>query len=93
MIMRAMEHRLGWPRMEQLLNELLIALASFDCHRALALLAEAVAEYDADADIRDHVWARKALLPHAPGAKVADFAAKRRLQEATKPSQGQNPNA
>jgi FlaA1/EpsC-like NDP-sugar epimerase len=93
MIMRAMEHRLGWPRMEQILNELLVALASFDCHRALALLAEAVAEYEADADIRDYVWARKALLPHAPAAKVADFAAKRRLQEATKPSQGQNPNA
>jgi FlaA1/EpsC-like NDP-sugar epimerase len=65
MIMRAMEHRLGWPRMEQVLNELLVALASFDCHRALALLSEAVAEYEADADIRDYVWTRKAVLPHA----------------------------
>ncbi len=34
MIMRAMEHRLMWSRMEQVLNELLVALASFDCHRA-----------------------------------------------------------
>ena len=56
MIMRAMEHRLAWPRMEQILNELLVALASFDCHRALALLSEAVAEYEADVDIRDYVW-------------------------------------
>jgi FlaA1/EpsC-like NDP-sugar epimerase len=93
MIMRAMEHRLGWPRMEQVLNELLVALASFDCHRALALLSEAVAEYEADADIRDYVWTRKAVLPHAPAAKIADFAAKRRLQEAAKPTPGQNPLA
>src|SRR5580704_587010 len=93
MIMRAMEHHMAWPKVEQILNELLVALASFDCHRALSLLSEAVAEYEADADIRDYVWTRKALLPHAPAAKVADFAAKRRLQEATKPSQGQNPNA
>jgi FlaA1/EpsC-like NDP-sugar epimerase len=91
MILRAMEHRLGWPKMEQVLNELLVALASFDCHRALALLAEAVAEYRADIDIRDYVWTRKAILPHAPAAKIADFAAKRRLQEAAKPTQGQNP--
>jgi FlaA1/EpsC-like NDP-sugar epimerase len=91
MILRAIEHRLAWPRMELVLNELLVALASFDCHRALALLAEAVAEYEADADIRDYVWTRKAVLPHAPAAKVADFAAKRRLSEAGKPTQGQNP--
>jgi FlaA1/EpsC-like NDP-sugar epimerase len=93
MIMRAMEHRLAWPKMELILNELLVALASFDCHRALALLAEAVAEYEAEVDIRDYVWTRKAVLPHAPAAKVADFAAKRRLQEAGKPTQGQNPPA
>ena len=93
MIMRAIEHRLSWPKMQQILNELLVALASFDCHRALALLAESVAEYEAEADIRDYVWTRKAVLPHAPAAKVADFAAKRRLQEAAKPTQGQNPLA
>jgi FlaA1/EpsC-like NDP-sugar epimerase len=91
MIMRAIEHRLSWPKMQQILNEQLVALASFDCHRALALLAESVAEYEAEADIRDYVWTRKAVLPHAPAAKVADFAAKRRLQEAAKPTQGQNP--
>jgi FlaA1/EpsC-like NDP-sugar epimerase len=93
MIMRAMEHRLSWPRMEQVLNELLVALASFDCHRALALLAEAVAEYQADVEIRDYVWLRKAVVPHSPAANVADFVAKKRLQEAAKPIQGQNPTA
>jgi FlaA1/EpsC-like NDP-sugar epimerase len=90
MIMRAIEHHLPWARMQQMLNEQLVALASFDCHRALALLAESVAEYQAEVDIRDYVWTRKAVLPHAPAAKVADFAAKRRQSEAVKP-QGQNP--
>jgi FlaA1/EpsC-like NDP-sugar epimerase len=90
MIMRAIEHHLPWARMQQMLNEQLVALASFDCHRALALLAESVAEYQAEVDIRDYVWTRKAVLPHAPAAKVADFAAKRRHSEVVKP-QGQNP--
>jgi FlaA1/EpsC-like NDP-sugar epimerase len=92
MIMRAMEHRLTWTQMQQILNDLLVALASFDCHRAVQLLAESVAEYRAEPDLRDYVWTRKAVLPHAPAAKVADFAAKRRLSEAGKP-QGQTPIA
>ncbi len=91
MIMRAIEHRLSWPKMQQILNDLLVALASFDCHSALELLTASVAEYRAEADIRDYVWTRKAALPNAPAAKVADFAAKRRLSEAGKPTQGQNP--
>jgi FlaA1/EpsC-like NDP-sugar epimerase len=93
MIMRAMEHHLPWSKMQEILNDLLVALASFDCHRALGLLAESVAEYRAELDIRDSVWTRKAVLPHAPGAKVADFAAKRRQSEAGKPAPGQNPLA
>jgi FlaA1/EpsC-like NDP-sugar epimerase len=91
MIMRAMEHHLPWAKMQEILNDLLVALASFDCHRALALLGEAVAEYETGIDIRDYVWTRKAVLPHAPAAKVADFAAKRRQSEAAKPAPGQNP--
>jgi FlaA1/EpsC-like NDP-sugar epimerase len=90
MILRAIEHHLPWARMQQMLNEQLVALASFDCHRALALLTESVAEYQAQVDIRDYVWTRKAVLPHAPAAKVADFAAKKRQSDATKP-QGQTP--
>jgi len=93
MIMRAMEHHLPWAKMQEILNDLLVALASFDCHRALALLAESVAEYNAELDIRDSVWTRKAVLPHAPAAKVADFAAKRRQSEAGKPAPGQSPLA
>ncbi|MGH8140408.1 MAG: polysaccharide biosynthesis protein [Steroidobacteraceae bacterium] len=92
MILRAIEHRLPWQRMQQVLNELLVALASFDCHRALVLLSESVAEYSQGLEIRDYVWTRKAVLPHAADAKIADFAAKRRSSEAgSKPGHGQNP--
>src|SRR5947208_1930334 len=49
------------------------------------------AEKLADTEVRDYVWARKAVSPHAPATNVADFAAKRRLSEAAKPTQGQNP--
>jgi FlaA1/EpsC-like NDP-sugar epimerase len=92
MIMRAMEHSIPWPRMQQLLNDLLVALASFDCRRALALLAESVAEYRTVHAISDYVWTRKSIAPAAEGGKVADFAAKRRHSDAvTKPSQGQHP--
>ncbi|HEV7715776.1 MAG TPA: nucleoside-diphosphate sugar epimerase/dehydratase, partial [Steroidobacteraceae bacterium] len=65
MIMRAMEHSLPWPRMQQLLNDLLVALASFDCRRALALLAESVAEYRVVHAISDYVWTRKTIGPTA----------------------------
>jgi FlaA1/EpsC-like NDP-sugar epimerase len=90
MIMRAMEHSLPWERMQQLLNELLIALASFDCRRSVGILCEAVAEYRQTHDIRDYVWAQKTLAPidddrkAADGRKVTDFVAKRRLFEGGK---------
>jgi FlaA1/EpsC-like NDP-sugar epimerase len=93
MILRAIEHSLPWPRMQQLLNELLVALASFDCRRSLALLSESVAEYHATHVINDYIWTRKALPTGADAVKVADFAAKRRLSDAGgKPSQGQHPS-
>jgi FlaA1/EpsC-like NDP-sugar epimerase len=93
MILRAMEHRLPWMRMQQILNDLLVALTSFDCHRALNLLAESVAEYNTQAiEIRDYVWTRKQALPaHTGDAKIADFAAKRRSSEAIKPGHEQRP--
>jgi FlaA1/EpsC-like NDP-sugar epimerase len=82
MILRAIEHRLPWLRMQQILNDMLIALSAFDCHRALALLAESVAEYNGHgSEIRDHVWMRKHALPHPSDTKIADFAAKRRSSE------------
>ncbi len=57
-IMRAIEHSLPWDRMQQLLDDLLIALASFDCRRAVARLMDAVAEYEMKGEIQDYVWNR-----------------------------------
>jgi FlaA1/EpsC-like NDP-sugar epimerase len=80
MIMRAMEHSLSWPRMQQILDELLLALTAFDCDRALNLLSEAVAEYRRMPEMRDYVWARQATSK-TDVRKVSDLAAKRRLSE------------
>jgi hypothetical protein len=80
--------------MQQILNDLLIALSNFDCHRSLALLAESVAEYNGHGmEISDYVWTRKQVLPpHTSDAKIADFAAKRRSSEAAiKPGHEQRP--
>lgn len=82
MIMRAMEHSLAWPRMQQLLDELLVALQAFDCERALSLLSEAVAEYHRMPEMRDYVWARKVAAAKSDDRKVSDLATKRRLSEA-----------
>jgi FlaA1/EpsC-like NDP-sugar epimerase len=82
MIMRAMEHSLAWPRMQQLLEELLAGLSAFDCDRTLNVLSEAVAEYRRVSEIRDHVWARKVAAAKSEDRKVSDLASKRRLSEA-----------
>jgi FlaA1/EpsC-like NDP-sugar epimerase len=44
-ILRAVEHALPWSRIEELLEELLLALARLDCAATLAILQQAVAEY------------------------------------------------
>ena len=82
MIMRAMEHSSSWARMQQLLNELLLALDAFDCDAALELLADAVVEYHRVPEIRDHVWSHKVVPPKLEDRKVSDLAAKRRQSEA-----------
>ncbi len=92
MIMRAMEHSIPWMRMQQILNELLVALASFDCRRSIGLLAESVAEYRVVHTISDYVWTRKSVtLAVAEASKVADFAAKRRHSDAAAKPIGPQP--
>src|SRR6185437_14777855 len=60
MIMRAMEKNLPWNQMREILERLGAAIESFDCKRAVAVLREAVPEYQAIETLRDHVWASKA---------------------------------
>lgn len=56
MIMRAMEHRLPWPQLKALVDELEAALDSFNCGKALDILMRTVAEYRPAAAIHDLVW-------------------------------------
>jgi FlaA1/EpsC-like NDP-sugar epimerase len=78
-IMRAIEHCLPWERTKQILDELLVALASFDCPRSMALLSDAVVEYPRRRNIRDYVWASKipAAFPD-DDRKVTELTSKRR---------------
>jgi FlaA1/EpsC-like NDP-sugar epimerase len=80
-IMRAIEHCMSWERIRQILDELLIVLASFDCRRSIALLSEAVAEYPDIGNIRDYVWARRSLPAAEPDRKVTELAVKRRQSD------------
>jgi FlaA1/EpsC-like NDP-sugar epimerase len=59
MIMRAMEHSLPWDQVQQLLNDLLIAMGQFDVRTACELLQRAVQEYRPTGDIVDGVWCRR----------------------------------
>jgi FlaA1/EpsC-like NDP-sugar epimerase len=59
MIMRAMEHSLPWDQVQQLLNDLLIAMGQFDVRSACELLQKAVVEYRPTGEIVDGVWCRR----------------------------------
>jgi FlaA1/EpsC-like NDP-sugar epimerase len=59
MILRAIEHSLPWDRVQTLLEEILVAMSRFDCHRAQQLLGEVVEEYKPAPESHDLVWARQ----------------------------------
>jgi FlaA1/EpsC-like NDP-sugar epimerase len=65
MIMRAMEHSLPWHQVQQVLDDMSLALSRFDCDRARQLLMQTVAEYKPTSDIQDLVWSRKAAIAPA----------------------------
>jgi FlaA1/EpsC-like NDP-sugar epimerase len=93
-IMRAIEHGLAWDRAKQILDELLAALATFDCRRSVALLSEAVEEYPQIPTIRDHVWLGKMPIASAEDdRKVTDLASKRRIPDAASRNPEGNPRA
>lgn len=87
MIMRAMEHSLPWSQVQQVLDELSVALTRFDCDRARQLLMQTVAEYRPNGDIQDLVWSRKAALAHAEVKNVTALQTRRaRLVPPSTPS-------
>jgi len=92
-ILRAMEHGLPWEKARQILDELLAALASFDCRRSLALLSEAVVEYAQLPNIHDYVWVNKALAAALDDdRKVTDLASKRRITDGSARISDGNPH-
>ena len=74
MILRAMEHRLPWTQLRELLDELEAALEMFDCDKALDILIRGVVEYRPAAAIHDLVWQRPAVA-EAARSNVARLAA------------------
>jgi FlaA1/EpsC-like NDP-sugar epimerase len=62
MILRAIEHSLPWERVQAMLEEILVVMSRFDCHRALHLLGEAVEEYKPAPESHDLVWSRQTAL-------------------------------
>jgi FlaA1/EpsC-like NDP-sugar epimerase len=81
-IMRAIEHSLPWEKAKQILDDLLLALANFDCRRSVTLLSDAVAEYSELPAICDHVWTAKTpALTAEDDRKVTELASKRRLAD------------
>jgi FlaA1/EpsC-like NDP-sugar epimerase len=91
-ILRAIEHSLPWDRVEQLLQELLIALGNFDCRRAIARLSDAVAEYRNTDEIQDYIWNRRATtLPTRTDLKVTVLP-KRRVTDVPGRTPGELPN-
>lgn len=84
MIMRAMEHSLPWHQVQQVLDEMSLALSRFDCDRARQLLMQTVAEYKPTGDIQDLVWSRKAALAHAELKNVTALQT-RRMRVSTPP--------
>jgi FlaA1/EpsC-like NDP-sugar epimerase len=84
MIMRAMEHSLPWHQVQQVLDEMSLALSRFDCDKARQLLMQTVAEYKPTGDIQDLVWARKTAVAH-PEVKNVTALQTRRARTATPP--------
>lgn len=77
MIMRAIEHHLPWSQVQQVLEELSIALNKFDCERARQLLMQTVAEYRPAQGIQDLVWAKKSAVAHPEVATVTALQTRR----------------
>jgi len=76
MILRALEHSLPWLQMQELLQNLLVAMERFDVDGARTLLVQAVREYKPSGDIADLVWRRRSSERDLP-AKVTSLQVRR----------------
>jgi len=69
-ILRAMEHSLTWEQMRQVLDDLAMCCARFDCDRVREVLLRAVPEYQPTEKVQDHVWVHNGT--RVSGAVLAD---------------------
>jgi FlaA1/EpsC-like NDP-sugar epimerase len=76
MIMRAIEHSPEWPEVQELLQQLIVAMGQFDVREARELLMRAVREYRPSGDIADLVW-RWSENHRAAEGKVTNLQARR----------------
>ena len=77
MIMRAIEHSLPWTQVQQVLDDLALALGKCDCERSRQLLMQSVIEYRPDNDVQDLVWKKKNDLAHAELKNVTALQSRR----------------
>jgi len=91
MILRAIEHSLPWERVQSLLEEILVAMSRFDCHRALHLLGEVVEEYKPAPESHDLVSARQATLAAAADDRKVTNLKPRRIVRNTGPTDTAHP--
>jgi FlaA1/EpsC-like NDP-sugar epimerase len=89
MILRAIEHSLPWDRVQILLEEILVAMSRFDCHRALQLLGEVVEEYKPAPESHDLVSARQSAL--SAGDRKVTSLKPRRIVRNTGPTDTAHP--
>jgi FlaA1/EpsC-like NDP-sugar epimerase len=89
MILRAIEHSLPWDRVQVLLEEILVAMSRFDCHRALQLLSEVVEEYKPAPESHDLVSARQSA--QSAGDRKVTSLKPRRIVRNTGPTDTAHP--
>ena len=90
MILRAIEHSLPWDRVQELLDEILVAMHRFDCQRALQLLSDVVEEYIPAPQPHDLMWARQGTL--APDDRKVTSLKPRRIARLGVPTDTARPN-
>jgi UDP-N-acetylglucosamine 4,6-dehydratase len=81
MIMRAIEKRLPWSRIREILEGMTGGIDALDCKRVLATLQDAVAEYRPGSEIHDHVWSSRSAVATETDGKVTNLADHRRHLE------------
>jgi FlaA1/EpsC-like NDP-sugar epimerase len=91
MIMRAVEHALGWEDVQRLLEDLGTAMRRFDCRAARDLLERAVKEYRPGLEIQDLVWVRRGHAG-AVGAPPVAAALESKVTELSSRRSRQPPN-